>query len=75
MEIYAHEEGGEEELLRCEGCGAADLAPREEAGATGSPAWSLMSRLAVVCRACGAENRFAWEGRVRFRFVREGARA
>lgn len=70
MEIYAREIGGEEELLRCPGCGAADLAPADFGGSTGDLSWSLMSRLGVTCGVCGEKHQFSWSGRVQFRFAR-----
>ncbi len=70
MEIYAREEGGEEELLRCKSCGAGGLEPQGGAEGTGAPSWSLMSRMRARCPACGEESRFAWSGRVGFRFGR-----
>ena len=71
MEIYAREEGGEEELLRCKSCGADSLVePQWGAEGTGAASWSLMSRMRARCPACGEESRFSWSGRVRFRFDR-----
>ncbi len=66
MEIYAREEGGEEAQLLCRRCGSAGLEPIGRGGATGAPTWSLMSRLAASCKACGEENHVSWGGRVRF---------
>lgn len=71
MEIYAHEEGGAEELILCSGCGSSDLEPIDQEGGTGNPSWRLMSRLSAKCAECGEENHFSWSGRVRFRFDRQ----
>lgn len=76
MEVYAKEEGGAaEELLLCGRCGSSRLEPLPTGGATGTPSWSLMTRFAARCQACGQEFHRSWEGRVCFRFVRSGGEA
>ena len=76
MEIHAKEMGSpEEELLLCPRCGSSRLEPLPAGGTAGVPSWSLMTRFAAKCLACGRELHRSWEGRVRFRYVRSGAEA